>query len=159
MPLTCKAFSTEAEAQEAVDDLLATGMPQGEIRVLMGQAVQDRRDARTGAFAGGGAATVGAFTGRPHPLRDGMGGFAGDPARQREGSFVDLDRDTVTTYDDGVARIHVSSHRNLEQLLVDAGLDEDAARADVDALHHGRILVLVRSEPVATPGAPGPARA
>jgi len=30
-------------------------------------------------------------------------------------------------------------------MLVDAGLDEASARADVDALHRGRVLVLVQS--------------
>jgi hypothetical protein len=37
----------------------------------------------------------------------------------------------VTTYADGVRRVHVRSHRNLEKMLVDAGLSEEAAAADV----------------------------
>jgi hypothetical protein len=50
----------------------------------------------------------------------------------------------VTTYRDGVERVRVASHHNLEQMLLDAGLDEATAASDVGALHHGRILVLVQ---------------
>lgn len=42
-------------------------------------------------------------------------------------------------------RVHIASHHNLMQMLLDAGLDEATAASDVEALHHGRVLVLVRS--------------
>jgi hypothetical protein len=45
-----------------------------------------------------------------------------------------------------VKRTRIASHRRLEKLLVDAGLDLAIATADVGALHAGRVLVLVRSE-------------
>jgi hypothetical protein len=101
-----------------------------------------------GRFAGGDAAgtePVGSFAGtRGATSGDAMGAFAGEPDQQRRGGFGDLDRDTVTTYADGVPRINVGSHRDLTRTLVDAGLDRPAAEADVTALHHGRILVLVQ---------------
>src|SRR5918912_1017830 len=74
--------------------------------------------------------------------------LAGDAAQQRSGGFGDLDRETVTSYDDGVKRVHVASHRDVRRLLVDAGLDPDAAADDVEALHRGRVLVLVRTSAV-----------
>jgi hypothetical protein len=49
----------------------------------------------------------------------------------------------IATYDDGVRRVHVVTHRALERVLANAGLDADAVADDVAALHHGRVLVLV----------------
>jgi hypothetical protein len=74
-----------------------------------------------------------------------MGTFAGDADAQRRGGFSDVDRETITTYADDVTRVRIASHHNLEKLLVDAGLDESTAKADVEALHNGRVLVLVQS--------------
>jgi hypothetical protein len=74
-----------------------------------------------------------------------MGTFAGDAEEHRRGGFRDVDRETVTTYPGGVKRVRIASHHNLKQMLVDAGLDEATAASDVEALHHGRILVLVQS--------------
>ncbi len=42
-------------------------------------------------------------------------------------------------------RVRIASHHNLKRMLVDAGLDEATATSDVEALHHGRVLVLVQS--------------
>ena len=39
--------------------------------------------------------------------------------------------------------MQVAGHRRIKQLLTDAGLDHATAERDVDALHQGRILVLV----------------
>jgi hypothetical protein len=74
-----------------------------------------------------------------------MGAFAGDPEEQRRGAFRDVDRETVTTYHAGVERVRIASHHDLKKMLLDAGLDEATAKTDVEALHHGRILVLVES--------------
>ena len=74
-----------------------------------------------------------------------MGTFAGDPDKQRRGAFSDTDRDTVTTYGSGVKRTRIASHHRLEKILVDAGLDQAIAAANVSALHAGRVLVLVHS--------------
>jgi hypothetical protein len=67
----------------------------------MGRAVEDARDARIGTFAGtttADAQTVGSFGNIAHSGREGMGTFAGDPDKQRRGSFGDSDRDAVTSY-------------------------------------------------------------
>ena len=76
-----------------------------------------------------------------------MGSFAGE-GDQRRGALGDLDRETVTTYRDGVRRVHIASHRKLEKMLVEAGLEADVAAADVEALHAGRVLVLVRASSI-----------
>jgi hypothetical protein len=81
-----------------------------------------RRDAARGSFAGGGS-----------------GG---------EGVFGNADRDVVVTYSDGREHSRVTGHRHLKRLLLDAGLDEQAADADVHALHDGRVLVLVTTDAV-----------
>jgi hypothetical protein len=143
MATTCRAFQTEAEARAEVERLLASGTPGTEIRVLMGEAVRDRSEAPVGSFAGD-AGTVGAFAGDADSAHGGMGTFAGDASEQRTGGFGDIDRETVTSYHDGVPHVRIASHRNLKQMLVDAGLDPEAAEKDVAALHAGRILVLVR---------------
>jgi hypothetical protein len=39
----------------------------------------------------------------------------------------------------------VASHHELERRLSQAGLDADQVAADVAALHHGRVLVLVEA--------------
>ena len=41
-----------------------------------------------------------------------MGSFA-DAGEQRRGSFGDIDRDEITTYENGVRRVHVASHHEL----------------------------------------------
>ena len=115
----------------------------------MGHAVQDARDAPIGTFAGtttADAQTVGSYGNVAHSGREAMGTFAGDPDKQRRGSFGDSDRDTVTTYQAGLKRTRIASHRRLKKILVDAGLDQATAAADVDALHAGRVLVLVHSD-------------
>jgi hypothetical protein len=114
----------------------------------MGDTVLDSRDAPVGSFVGTSIAddeTVGSYAGVAHSGRDATGTFAGDAEEQRRGGFRDVDRETVTVYRAGVTRVRVASHHNLKQMLLDAGLDEATAASDVTALHHGRILVLVRS--------------
>ena len=43
-------------------------------------------------------------------------------------------------------RTRIASHRKLKKLLVEAGLDHATAVAEVEALHAGRVLVLIQSE-------------
>ena len=148
MSRLCRAYTTDHEAHAAVDRLLFTGVSGAEIRVLMGDAVHDSRDAPVGSYAGTSTAdeeTVGSYAGVGHSGREAMGAFAGDPEDQRRGGFRDVDRETVTTYRAGVERVRVASHHNLKKMLLGAGLDEATAATDVEALHHGRILVLVES--------------
>ena len=146
MATLCRAYGTEDEARAAVDRLLAAGATDAEIRVIMGTPQHDHRDEPVGRFAGTGA-RVGAFAGGGGSIHDAMGSFAGE-GDQRRGSFGDLDRETVTTYRDGVRRVHIASHRKLEKRLVAAGLEAEVAAADVDALHAGRVLVLVRASSI-----------
>jgi hypothetical protein len=141
MATTCRAFHTEDQARAEVERLLAAGTSGDDIRVLMGEAVRDQREVPVGSFAGE-AGAVGSFADEPNSAGDGMGTFAGDAADQRTGGFGDIDRETVTTYADGVKRVHIASHRDLKRMLVEAGLDPQTAATDVEALHHGRVLVL-----------------
>jgi hypothetical protein len=143
MATTCRAFQTEDDARAEVERLLETGMSGEQIRVLMGEAARDQREVPVGSFAGD-AGAAGSFADQPHAAAEGMGTFAGDASEMRTGGFGDIDRETVTTYENGVKRVRIASHRDLQRMLVDAGLEPDVAATDVEALHHGRILVLTR---------------
>jgi hypothetical protein len=114
------------------------------IRVVMGEPERDARTEPQGSFAGtaehGGARED--FADHEHPAGAGRGTFAGDADEQRRGSFADMDSETVTEYPEGVERQHVVGHEQVRRLLVDAGIDEDAADRDVQALHQGRVLVV-----------------
>jgi hypothetical protein len=147
MPTLCRAYTTEPDMLSAVDRLLSAGVPGAEVRVLMADASHDTRDTPVGTFAATTAAdeeTVGSYAGTAHSAREAMGNFAGEDDHRR-GGFSDVDRETVTAYGANVKRVRIASHHNLEKLLIDAGLDKATARSDVEALHNGRILVLVRS--------------
>ena len=147
MSVLCRIYSTDVEARAAVDRLLAAGLSGSDVRVLMGTAAHDHRDDPVGGFAGSGAdVAVGSFADAEVTSRDAMGSFAGGREQQPRGGFGDIDRETVTTYQGGVPHVRVASHRNLKKLLVDAGLDPAAADSDVEALHLGRTLVLVRGD-------------
>jgi Kef-type K+ transport system membrane component KefB len=139
---TCSSYASEAEAADAVQRLLADGMPPARISVISGRPTQDHRAERVGAFAGE-AVTVGAYAGAAGSTADAMGSFANGAGEQRRGGFGDVDRDEVTTYENGVRRVHIASHHELSQRLSEAGLDADAVAADVAAVHDGRVLVLV----------------
>jgi hypothetical protein len=142
MPASCSAYTDDAEALAAVERLIAEGTPGARISVVTGSIRSDRRDERTGSFAGS-AGAVGTFAGMSGSTADAMGSFAPRAGDARRGGFGDADRDVIATYEDGVRRVHVASHHELERVLGDAGLDEDAIAADVAAIHHGRVLVLV----------------
>jgi hypothetical protein len=148
MATLCRAYTSEQDAHAAVERLLTAGVVGAQVRVLMGEAARDFRDAPLGGYAGTTTTDgerVGSYAGAGHSGREAMGTFAGDPDAQRRGGFSDVDRETVTTYAAGVERVRISSHDNLKKMLLDAGLDEQTARADVEALHEGRVLVLVTS--------------
>ena len=148
MATLCRAFTSTHDAENAIERLLSAGVAAIRIELIMGHAVEDARDAPIGTFAGATTAdarTVGSYADIAHSGRDATGTFAGDPDTQRRGSFGDIDRDTLTTYESGVTRTRIASHHRLAKLLVDAGLDQAIAAANVGALHAGRVLVLVRS--------------
>lgn len=147
MTTLCRPFTTMDDANAAVARLLAAGLRGDDIRVLAGEPIRDHRDDPVGTFTGRGSAEqrVGSFAGAPTSSRDPMGSYGGEGGEHRRGSFGDLDRDTVATYDSGVKHLRIASHRDLQRMLVEAGLDEETAAADVAALHRGRNLVLVRT--------------
>jgi hypothetical protein len=141
----CRSYASHSAALEAVNAALAAGIDGSGVLVVTGESPRDGRGSPLGAFAGNAprAADVplGGFAGAPHRYDAGMGAFAGGV--QRGGSFADADREVVTTYPEGVERMHVAGHRRIAKLLRDAGLDAEAAARDLDALHCGRVVVLV----------------
>ena len=147
MVTLCRAFASEPDAHAAVDRLLSAEVTGSDIRVLMGATAHDVREAPVGRYAGTTmeSQVVGSYAGPAHSEREAMGAFAGDADAQRRGGYSDVDRDTVTAYAAGVERVRIASHHDLEKTLIDAGLDQATAKADVQALHEGRVLVLVQS--------------
>ena len=145
MNALCKAYSNTTDADRGVQALLAAGVPGEDVRLLMGAELHDARREAAGGFAGAVAADakIGAFAGQSGERSAATGSFAGDSAPGGEGVFANADRDVVVTHSDGQEQSRVAGHRQLKQLLVDAGLDAPTAETDVRALHDGRVLVLV----------------
>jgi hypothetical protein len=143
MPALCRSYTSHAEALDAVNSVLGAGVPGESVQVLTGEPQRDTREEQIGEFAGPTApgAPVGEFAGGTHPQGHEQGHFAG--GEQRGGSFADADREQVVSYPGGVEHAQVAGHREVKKILTDAGLDEAAAERDVDALHAGRVLVLV----------------
>jgi hypothetical protein len=144
MQSRCSGHTNDADARAEVERLLANGVPADRISVLVGHMSADHRDGPAGAFAGE-AGAVGSFAGSAGSTADAMGSFAAGAGDERRGGFGDADRDEVVTYAGGVRRVHIGSHRELERRLGEAGLEPGAVAAEVAALHHGRVLVLVRA--------------
>jgi hypothetical protein len=155
MAALCRSYASHAEALDAVNTVLEAGIAGDGVRVLTGEPERDARGEQVGEFAGPTApdAPVGEFAGPSQPRGAGSGHFAG--GEQRGGSFADADREEIMTYPGGVEHTRIAGHRKVKRLLTDAGLDEAAAERDVDALHAGRVLVLVeaREEDTARVGA------
>jgi hypothetical protein len=145
MAALCRSYTSHADALEAVNALLEAGIPGEGVRVLTGEPQRDAREEQVGEFAGTTPpdAPVGEFAGPSQPRGEGKGHFAG--GEQRGGSFADADREQVISYPGGVEHARVAGHRKVKRLLTDAGLDEAAAERDVEALHAGRVLVLVQA--------------
>jgi hypothetical protein len=145
MTTVCKVFDDEAPALKEVESLIARGVPGEDVRVLRGAPQRDAREDPHGSFAAGhGDDPMGTFAG---PERtDAEGSFApGHDARaERLGSFGVVDRDTVTTFPCAVEDVSVVSHDRLVALLAEAGVDREVAKADVEALHEGKLLVVAR---------------
>jgi hypothetical protein len=139
----CRSYTSHGEALDAVNAVLGAGIPGENVRVLTGEPQRDTREEEVGEFAGPTepGAPVGEFAGGTHPQREGRGHFAG--GEQRGGSFADADREQVVSYPGGVEHSRVAGHHKIKKLLTDAGLDDAAAERDLNALHAGRVLVLV----------------
>ena len=139
-----RVYSSAGAARQAVDALRAADVPGRDIRLLTGSRLHDVRDEPVGEFAraAGPNAPVGTFANLRRLRRQGAGSFAGDPDRQRQGSFADADRDMIVTYEHGAGRARVTGDQRLRRLLQEAGLDRAAARRAVDELHAGHAVVL-----------------
>jgi hypothetical protein len=146
MAAVCRSYASHHEAVQAVMAALDAGVAGESVLVITGERARDAREEQFGSFAGTAApdAPVGGFAGGTHPHDAGMGAFEGGV--QRGGSFADADREVVTSYPDGVERMHVAGQHRVLRLLRDAGLDEQTAQRDLAALHDGRVLVLVDVE-------------
>jgi hypothetical protein len=145
MNALCRAYDTTTDAERAVQALLDAGVPGDDVRLLMGAEVHDARRESAGGFAGSVASDdqVGDFADHRHSRATARSSFAGDSSAGSEGVFANADREVVVTYSDGREHSRAAGHHRLKKLLVDAGLDDDAAESDVRALHDGRVLVLV----------------
>lgn len=143
MAALCRSYATHGEALEAVNSVLGAGVPGEDVLVLMAEQARDSHQEQVGEFAGTTepGAPVGEFAGAPQPQASSTGDFAG--GEHRGGSFGDTERDVFISYPEGVERLRVTGHRRITRLLVDAGLDHETAKRDVDALHRGLVLVVV----------------
>jgi hypothetical protein len=146
----CKAYESTTDAERAVADLIAAGVPGEDVRLLMGAEIHDARRESRGRFSGTVAPDerVGAYAGEGPERNLLRGSFAASEAAG-EGSFANAERDVVVTEHDGHEQVRVAGRRELKKLLMQAGLDDAAAEGDVDALHGGRVLVLVNSAAIA----------
>jgi hypothetical protein len=92
-------------------------------------------------------APVGTYGNAPRQRWRGAGSFAGDPDRQRQGSFADTDRTAIIGYQGGAERAQVTGDAQLRLLLRAAGLDDAHAVGVLDELHNGRAAVLAHIAP------------
>jgi hypothetical protein len=145
MNALCRAYDSTAAADAAVETLVSAGVPGDDVRLLMGAELHDARAEEAGGFAGAVAprAEVGSFAGAGNDRSTHAGSFGGATASAAEGVFANADRDVVVTGFGGREQARVAGHHKLKQLLIDAGLDDSTAERDVEALHDGRVLVLV----------------
>jgi hypothetical protein len=145
MTTLTKTYPTEVAARRAVEALRATGVPERDIRLLAGTAPRDIRHQPVGGLAGPVApdAPIATYGGRVVQRRQGAGSFAGDPDRQRQGSFADTDRVVIVTHKGNAERARITGLREARRLLRRAALDDDAVDRAVSELHQGHAILLV----------------
>jgi len=157
MATLCSTYATAATARTGVNVLRTAGVPERDVRLLIGHPVRDTREEPVGGFAGpvDPNAPVGTFANVRRLRRQGTGSFVGAADRQRKGSFADTDRDQILTCAHDGWHSQVVGDLALERVL--RGADFDAAeRARVlHELHAGRAVVVV----VVAEVAPGDAQA
>jgi hypothetical protein len=138
-------LSEEVAARRAIAALRAAGVPARDLRLLTGRRLGDVHQEPVGGYARpfGHDAPVGTFGGGVVRRRHGAGGFAGDPDQQRQGSFGDVDRVVIVTYDDDAERARVTGLRGVRQLLGRAALGDAAVARALNELQRGRAVVLV----------------
>ena len=144
MPTLCKAYADPGAARDAVDELLTAGRSGGEIRMVVGPTLHDRRREIAGGFAKPvpPEAAVGRFAGTPLLRWRGAGSFAGDADLMRQGSFADVDADAIVTFGDH-EHARIAGDREVRHLLRRSEFNRDTADELVEELHAGRELVLI----------------
>jgi hypothetical protein len=144
MAAVCRSYASHGEAAKAVEAVLGAGVDGSDVLVLTGEGVGDVRDQPVGSFAGtvDPGDPVGTFEGEQHARAEPKGTFADEPSG-RVGSFADTAREGVSSYPHGVERMHAIGRASVFRLLRGAGLDEPTAERDLEALHSGRVLLLV----------------
>jgi hypothetical protein len=159
MTIIHRLYETTAQAERAVAMLQAAGVPDEQLSLIAGAPERDSHTERAGGFADGDGHAhdahrepVGSFAagdGHTHDAhREPVGSFAaGDGHQARVGGFADVDRDSVTMFGAGMRRVSPSGHPQIVRMLVAAGLDHAAAEAQLAAIHQGKAIVLVQTEP------------
>jgi hypothetical protein len=150
MTTLSKTYPSEDTARRALEALRAAGVPPRDIRLLTSRPPHDISREPTGGFGGsiGIDAPIGTYAGiaRRRGQRVGSfatGSFAGDPDRQRQGSFADAERVAIVIYKDDAKHSRVTGYRGIRQLLRRAALDDEAVDRAVKELHIGHAVVLV----------------
>ena len=147
MATLCRAYPSEAAARRAIAGLRAAGLPPQGAHLITGGSLHDLRREPVGEFLGQAdpEAPVGTFGNTTLPRWRPAGGFAGDPDRQREGSFADVDSHVVVHPDPG-GREHarVAGIHDIAALFRAAGLAHDAAERALAELRAGSSLVLIQ---------------
>jgi hypothetical protein len=147
MATLCKAYPSEAAARRAIQSLRAAGLPPQGAHLVTGGPLHDVRRESVGEFAGRAEPEdpVGTFGNRRLRRWHPPGTFAGDPDRQRAGSFADVDGHLIVHCDPG-GREHtrVAGERGLAALFAGAGLEHDAIEDALARLRAGSSLVLVQ---------------
>ena len=144
MTSLCKDYPSEETARRAIDALRATGVVGRDIRLLTGHPRHDVRHESVGTYAGwiDPNAPVGTYGGRAVLRRQGAGSYAGDPDRQRQGSYADADRVVVVTYQDRAEHSRLTGRRGVRRLLRRAALGDETIKRTLDALALGHSVVL-----------------
>lgn len=153
MITSSQVYCDEDAARRDIAVLRATSVPGRDIRLLTGRALHDIRREPVGGFAGPVApnAPVGSYGGAVLQRRQGTGSFAGDPDQQRQGSFGDVDRVVVVSYQGNRERSRVTGLQGARR----TDLDGHAVERAIDGLRAGHSLVVI----VVAEIAPGDARA
>ena len=145
MTTLTKTYATEVAAHRAVEALRATGVPERDVRLLLGGAPPDIRREPVGGFAGPVEpdAPTGTYGGRVVQRRRSAGSFAGDHDHQRLGSYAGTDRVVIVTYQGDAERARITGLRGARRLLRRARLDDDAVDRAVGELQQGHAILIV----------------
>ena len=144
MAAVCRSYASHDEAAKAVQSVLGAGIIGEDVLVLTGERIGDVRSEPAGSFAGTvePGDPVGTFEGEQHARAEPKGTFANEPSG-RVGSFADTAHEGLSSYPEGVERMHAIGRASVVRLLRGAGLDDATVARDLESLHGGRVLLLV----------------